>query len=60
MVCCVVHSNAVFVDFLVSSGLIHFLNISSTCSLLREADFEKGLDRSLNAFSFVSILNAST
>ena len=43
MVCCVVHGNAVSLDFLVSSGLIRFLHSSSTCSHMREADFEKGL-----------------
>jgi len=43
MVCCVEHDSAVSLDFLVSSGLIRFLSISSTCLHLREADFEKGL-----------------
>ena len=42
MVCCVVHGNAVSLDYLVSSGLINFLNSSSTWADLLEADFEKG------------------
>ena len=47
MVCCVVHGNAVSLDYFVSSGLIHFLNISSTCSHLREADVSSLVKKSI-------------